>query len=291
MGKDGFRKGLDLYFERYDGQAVTCEDFLAAMADANGKDLSSIMKWYGQAGTPNLTITPEYDEQNKIFRLHVHQETLPTAKQPNKIPVLIPIRMALFDTSGKELELKLKNNTKSSGIETVLEFDEAEKTYEFENIHEKPFLSALRDFSAPVRMTIVDQTMEDLVFLFGHDTDPFNRWESGQILCKRIIFDNYHIAMNIGSDKYYDQMNEFVSIPDKLYDSFRKVLLDENLDGNLKSMALSLPSPSELIGDIKEADPIVLTSIIGHISKQIAIQLKDDFEKVMRDNQAKSSTN
>lgn len=279
---------MDLYFKRHDGQAVTCEDFLAAMADANNKDLSSIKTWYFQAGTPVLTIKPEYDSNSKIYKINVHQMTPPTPNQTDKLPVLIPIKMGLLDKSGKEMELKLKGNNNKLGTETVLEFDKTEHTYEFEDVYEKPVLSALRNFSAPVKMTIVDQTMEDLIFLVGHDTDPFNKWEANQILCKKIIMENYEKAISMG-DEYLDKMDEFIEIPESLFESFRKVLLDEKLDGKFKSLALSLPSPSEFIVDIKEADPLVLTHINGFLTKKIAINLRDDFDKVMRENDAPPS--
>lgn len=287
MGKDGFRKGMDLYFERHDGQAVTCEEFLNAMADANNKDLSSILTWYGQAGTPALTIRPEYDAGAKIYRMHVHQETPPTPKQSEKLPVMIPIKMALFDKSGKEMELK--NSETSFGKEAVLEFDLKDKIYEFEGIYEKPVLSALRDYSAPVKMTIEGQTIDDLIFLVGNDTDPFNKWEANQIICKKIIIDNYKKALSVGENDYYDKMKDFVEIPEMLFESFRKVLLDENLDGLFKREALSLPSPSELFLDIKEVDPLILTHIIRFIVVQIALRLADDFEKVLRQNDIDSS--
>lgn len=253
------------------------------MSDANKKDLLTLYRWYGQAGTPNLTIKTKYDEKSKTFTMFLHQETAPTPKQIEKLPVLIPIKMALIDKNGNEIELLLKNGEKSLGYETVIEFDDYDFVYEFVNVHEKPVLSALRNFSAPVKMEIVDQTLDDLIFLFANDKDPFNKWDSGQKLCKRIIFDIYENAKQYG-ENYLDYIDNITDIPPTLYESFRKVLNDKSLDCHFIALALMIPTPSQLIGDIKNADPLLLYHICNNVSKKIACHLSDDFYRVMKEN-------
>ena len=166
---------MDLYFQRYDGKAVTCDDFLATMAKANDKDLSSLQKWYGQAGTPEVKITTAYDDGSKTYTLTAKQHTPPTAGQATKVPVLIPLKLGLLGPDGKDMPLKLKGSSAKPVTEIVLEFDKEEETYVFEDISSNPVPSILRSFSAPVKMEVVGQTEEDLIFLFANDTDEFSR--------------------------------------------------------------------------------------------------------------------
>lgn len=175
LGNDGFRKGLDLYFELFDGKAVTCDDFLYAMSEANNKDLSSLHKWYGQAGTPEVNIKTEYNPEEKTYALTASQRTPPTPGQIEKVPVLIPLKMGLLGPDGKEIPLKLSGSDADPVNEIVLEFDKAEETYVFMDVSVNPVPSILRSFSAPVKLEIEGQTDEDLVFLFANDNDEFNR--------------------------------------------------------------------------------------------------------------------
>ena len=182
LGDVGFRKGMDLYFERCDGKAARCEDLRDAMSAANGdKDLSTLFRWYDQAGTPNVKIKTTYNETDHTYTLHATQQTPPTDKQPEKIPVLIPLQMALLGKDGKEMPLKLRADPVTQVdqadpvTEIVLEFDTAEATYVFEDVPSKPVLSILRSFSAPVKLEIEGQTEEDLRFLVKNDSDGFNR--------------------------------------------------------------------------------------------------------------------
>jgi len=166
---------MDLYFQLYDGKAVTCDDFLNAMSKANNKDLSSLQRWYGQSGTPVVTVTPTYDESSKTYTINVKQKTPPTPDQAEKVAVLIPLKLGLLGPDGKDMALKLRGSSGSPVTEMVLEFDTEEETYVFEDVEVKPVLSILRDFSAPVKLDVVGQTEDDLVFLFANDSDPFNR--------------------------------------------------------------------------------------------------------------------
>lgn len=173
LGKDGFRKGMDLYFERHDGQAVTCDDFMAAMSDANGKDLSSLYLWYSQAGTPTLTIEYSYDSSTGSFIITLSQ-TFPPSSGP-VLPCLIPCRTALFGPDGSHLPLFLDGVP--VGNECVLELDQWAKSFCFTKVPLQPVPSFLRGFSAPVNCVIVGQSNADLQFLLSHDTDGFNRNE------------------------------------------------------------------------------------------------------------------
>lgn len=134
LGKAGFRKGMDLYFQRHDGQAVTCDDFLAAMADANGEDFSDLATWYGQAGTPSLTVSTNHNAGEGTFTVRFTQSTPPTAGQPHKQPVLIPVRVALLGPDGAALPLKLRGGSGELGVETVLRVTQAEQEFVFEDV-------------------------------------------------------------------------------------------------------------------------------------------------------------
>ena len=182
LGDVGFRKGMDRYFENCDGKAARCEDLRDAMSAANGdKDLSTLFRWYDQAGTPNVKIKTTYNETDHTYTLRATQETPPTPRQKEKVPVLIPLQMALLGEDGKEMSLKLRVDQATPPAdpvitEIVLEFDTAEATYVFEDVPSKPVLSILRSFSAPVKLEIEGQTDKDLRFLVKNDSDGFNRW-------------------------------------------------------------------------------------------------------------------
>lgn len=193
LGKQGFRKGMDLYFQRHDGQAVTCDDFLAAMADANGEDLSALARWYSQAGTPALDVQQHHDAAAGTLTLRFSQRTPPTPGQADKQPVLIPVRTALLGADGALLPLRIGGQ--ALGTETVLRVTHAEQEFVFEGVGAaRPVPSLLRNFSAPVRMTVGGQTDADLLFILAHDTDAFNRYEAGQVLAKKLLLSLYASA-------------------------------------------------------------------------------------------------
>ncbi|MBY0428417.1 MAG: aminopeptidase N, partial [Alphaproteobacteria bacterium] len=184
FGRDGFRKGCDLYFDRHDGQAVTCDDFAAAIFDANPErakviDINHFKLWYSQAGTPRVTATTSYDEAAKTFKLTLKQTVPPTPRQPDKKPMLIPVLIGLLDSKRSEMPLKFAGSANAPTKQKLLMLKQAEQSFVFENITEKPVPSILRDFSAPV---ILEYTYSDdeLAFLAAHDTNPFNRWDALQ---------------------------------------------------------------------------------------------------------------
>ncbi len=174
IGEAAFRKGMDLYFERYDGQAVTIEEFVKSMEDASGMDLKQFRLWYSQAGTPVLDVTDHYDAEKKTYTLKIKQSCPPTPQQPDKKPFHIPVKMGLLDASGKEL------------MHDLLHIKQPEQEFQFTNINSKPIPSLLRGFSAPVKLNY-DYSDSALQLLFKHDTDLFNRWEAGQRYTTKLI--------------------------------------------------------------------------------------------------------
>src|SRR5450830_973 len=176
VGRDGFRKGMDLYFERHDGQAVTCDDFRAAMADASGRDLSQFERWYSQAGTPVVKAETAYDAKAGSYTITLSQSCPATPGQATKLPFHIPVAVGLLGADGRDMKLG------SNGATTaVLELTEQKQTFTFNGLKELPTPSLLRDFSAPVVLEY-DYTDEHLLHLFSHDSDAVNRWEAGQRL-------------------------------------------------------------------------------------------------------------
>jgi len=181
LGPDGFRKGMDAYFERHDGSAATIEDFLGALGDANGTDLSAYLAWYGQAGTPRLTAEARFDPAQRRYRLTLRQRTPASAGQTDKQPLPIPVRLSLFDQDGQAVALRLEGETAAVGTERTVVLDAAEQTFVFEDLDAAPVPSLLRGFSAPVILEC-DYAPDELAVLLRHDPDGFNRWEAGQQL-------------------------------------------------------------------------------------------------------------
>ena len=175
LGAEGFRKGSDLYFERHDGQAVTCEDFVNAMEAANSVDLSQFRRWYAQAGTPVLMVQEAYDPSAQTLTLTLSQHCPPTPGQAVKEPLHIPVTVGLINRDGSE-----------ATDQVILQLTQAEQSFVFEHLKERPVTSILRGFSAPVKL-VMARSLEELAFLLSHDSDTFNRWEAGQQLAGQII--------------------------------------------------------------------------------------------------------
>ena len=241
LGKDGFRKGMDLYFKRHDGQAVTCDDFLAAMADANGKDLTQFKNWYSQAGTPRVKVQEHYDAAKKQYQLTLTQSCAPSPGQPEKKPFHIPLKMRLITKANDQAE-------------QLLELTQETQTWTFDNIEERPVLSINRNFSAPINLDF-EQSEADLLTLFSSDDDAFNRWEAGQKLAMQMILNN--------------------RLPDeKLIEAYRNILLDPNLDPAFKDLALTLPAESYLYEQCTSVDPQKIFAARRAFRKEIAKQLQ-----------------
>jgi aminopeptidase N len=186
LGRDGFRRGLDLYFSRHDGNAVTIEDFLAALGDANGCDLSAWLRWYEQAGTPLVTVRGRYDARGRRYEITLAQRTPPTPNQPRKHALPIPVAVQLFGADGKPLRVRLDGEATASDSERVLTLSGDEATFRFVDVGEAPVVSLLRGYSAPVRL---EQSDDDatLAHLARHDTDGFNRWFAADTLARRLF--------------------------------------------------------------------------------------------------------
>lgn len=287
LGKDGFRKGMDLYFQRHDGCAVTCDDFLAAMADANGEDLSDLSKWYGQAGTPVVKAKGTYDAANNTYTLSLSQSCPATPGQDTKLPVLVPIRVALLGPDGKPVALRLRGSDGNAENEVVLRLRDGSQDFVFEGVATEPVPSLLRGFSAPVKLEIENQTDENLEFILANDTDPFNRWEAGQILGRKLVLDLYDAAIKAaGQDpaSVAKAARDAGGVSNSLVEAFRSLLNARDLDGQYRAYAIGLPSTSELVGAIPQADPVVLHHIRSFIVKEIAQRLRPDLEAAIAEN-------
>ncbi|KAJ9514038.1 hypothetical protein QJQ45_021130 [Haematococcus lacustris] len=294
LGKEGFRKGMDLYFKRHDGHAVTCDDFLAAMADANGADLSALGRWYGQAGTPRVEVTPVFEAGPQTLTLRVKQSTPPTPGQPDKQPVLIPLAVGLLGPDGHDLPLHLRGApspavASAEGHTAVLRLEEAEQEFVFEHVASEPVVSVLRGFSAPVKVTVHGQTDEHLTFLFAHDTDPFNRWESGQRLSRKLLLQLYSAAQaaNASSEdrqRLHGALAEAGGVPEALSAAFKALLTDKDLDGSFKAMAVSLPGGTELLDAIPDADPTLIHEVRHYVVCQLAARMRPELEAVVKEN-------
>src|SRR3984957_8786348 len=186
LGADGFRKGMDLYFERHDGEAATVEEFVQCFADVSRRDFSQFMRWYSQAGTPEVVVTPQYDARAKAYRLDVAQKIPPTPNQPRKEPMVIPLALGLVGKNGADLPLTVDGSPLQRG---VLELTRPSQSFVFTGVEERPVPSFNRGFSAPIKLSLPIES-EDLRFLAAHDSDPFNRWQAAQTLAMSLLKQN-----------------------------------------------------------------------------------------------------
>ncbi|WP_207884337.1 aminopeptidase N [Pseudomonas sp. 30_B] len=247
LGADGFRKGTDLYFERHDGQAVTCDDFVKAMEDANGVDLTQFKRWYSQSGTPRLAVEERFDAAAQSYTLTFRQSCPATPGQSEKQPFVIPVQMGLIDKLGNALPLRLQGEEHAHGSDRVLQVTEAEQSFTFVGLAEKPLPSLLRGFSAPVKLSF-PYDRDQLMFLMQHDEDGFNRWEAGQQLSVQVLQEL------IGQH----QRGEQLVLDQRLITAFRTLLLDTGLDQAMVAEMLSLPSEAYLteISEVADVEAI-----------------------------------
>ncbi|MGF6481676.1 aminopeptidase N [Paraburkholderia sp. JPY419] len=273
FGRDGFRKGMDLYFKRHDGQAVTCDDFRHALADANGRDLAQFERWYSQAGTPRVSVRARYDAAQQRYSVTLRQgygDAVPAARETQKGPLLIPFAIGLIGKDGRDLPLQLDGEAKASESTTrVLEFAQTEQTFTFVNVGQEPLPSLLRNFSAPV-IVEYDYTAEQLAFLLAHDSDPFNRWEAGQRLATRELLALAGRAAT-GAALQFD---------DSVVAAFARVLTDETLSPAFRELALMLPSEAYLAEQMAESNPAAVHAARQFVRKRLANALRDDWLKV-----------
>lgn len=266
LGPETFRRGTDLYFDRFDGQAVTCEDFLQCMAEVSGRDLSVFERWYSQAGTPVLEVRGDYDAATGRYGLTVRQSCPPTPGQPDKLPFHIPLRMALLGEAGA---LRLVQEgvppdpDSEDNTELVLEITEAEQRFVFLEVGEEPVPSLLRGFSAPVRLDF-PYTRDQLAFLFQRDGDGFSRWEAGhQLAC--LALEDLVAAWQSG---------DALELEPRLLDTWALLLAEEGLDPALTALMLELPSESYLAERSPPADVAAIHAARGFARQRLATVLE-----------------
>jgi aminopeptidase N len=243
VGEGAFQRGMRLYFERHDGQAVTCEDFVAAMEAASGRDLAQFRRWYSQAGTPRLTVEGSYDPRARTYSLSVAQSTPPTPGQGEKQPLHIPLAMALLDDTGREVALQLEGEAAPVGTSRVLELERARERFTFIGLDAPPTPSLLRGFSAPVVLQS-DADGARLRFLMAHDGDPFVRWESGQ---------SYALQLMLQLIERH-RAGDALVLDDGLAEAFAATLEDDRLEPAFVAQALSLPSEGYVGQQMAEID-------------------------------------
>jgi aminopeptidase N len=241
VGRDGFRRGMDLYFERHDGHAATVEDFIACFADANGANLTQFMCWYSQAGTPELAVTGTFDRKAKTFRLDVAQTVPATPGQPVKEPMTIPLALGLVGPNGHDLPLVLADGTAlERGVLTIAKPVES---FTFTAIGERPALSLNRGFAAPIKVS-VNAGADDLKFLAAHDPDPFNRWQAVQSLASRLLIEAATGRAGAAPAEA------------GLFDALAAILADKTLESAFVAQALGMPSEADIARDIgRNVDP------------------------------------
>ncbi|MGI4982976.1 MAG: aminopeptidase N [Janthinobacterium lividum] len=276
LGREGFRAGMDLYFRRHDGQAVTCDDFRAAMADANRRDLSQFERWYSQAGTPRVAASSVYDAQAQRYELTLTQSypdnpALKTAKDP----LLIPFTVGLVGPDGADLPLRVAGEDAASApvFSRVFELTDTRTTLRFVDVPVEPIPSLLRDFSAPV---VVEYAYTDaqLAFLLAHDSDPFNRWEAGQRLATRALLAAARAAAR-GETPVFDAA---------VVDAYGLVLRDHTLAPAFRELVLTLPSEAYLIEQLDVADPAAVHRARQALRRQLAGALRADWLAVYQAN-------
>lgn len=255
IGKENFFKAMNLYFTRHDGQAVTTDDFVQCMQDASGKELTQFKRWYNQAGTPKLTILSEYNEKTKVFTLYVKQSCPPTPGQAIKEPFHLPLSMGLIGSACADL---LEGDT-------VLEITEEEQVFEFDHIPEKPVVSLLRDFSAPVKINY-PYTEDELLCLWQCDSDPFARAQAGQDYFTRLILKNEQ------------------KLPEKAVAAFKKTLETQHEDQRFQSRLLVLPSINHLVQQTEKADVRELATQRHFLRHELGLRLVDVLKKTYTEN-------
>ncbi|MGE0564688.1 MAG: aminopeptidase N [Pseudolabrys sp.] len=246
IGPEKFRAGMDLYFERHDGEAATIEQFVRCFADVSGKDFGPFMRWYNQAGTPTVSAKGRHDNAAKTYTLKLTQQVPATPGQPNKQPMVIPLSLGLVGKDGRDLPLRRADN---GAIEqNVALLTEAAQTIVFGDIAERPVLSINRGFSAPITLT-TDLTDDDLAELAAHDSDEFNRWQSLQTLATQQLIAGV-AALRAGSAPGTDE---------KLLTALSNLLTDDRLEPAFVALALTLPSESDIAREIgKDIDPLAI---------------------------------
>jgi aminopeptidase N len=266
LGAALFRKGMDRYFERHDGEAATVEQFVQCFADVSGRDLSQFMRWYAQAGTPEVLVTPHYDAQAQTYRLDLVQKIPPTPGQPHKEPMTIPLALGLVGKSGADLPLLLDGRPLERG---VLELTQPSQSFVFTSIAERPIPSLNRGFSAPIKLSL-PLVPDELRFLAAHDSDPFNRWQAVQTLAMAQLVGNV-AALRAGAPPRRD---------DGLMDALGAILADQKLEPAFIALTLVPPSEADIAREIgRDVDPDAVLAARRHLRAAIG----EDHSAVLAD--------
>ncbi len=265
IGAQAFRKGMDLYFQRHDGQAVTCDEFAQAMQDASGVDLTRFRRWYDQAGTPELTIDADYDAASARYSLTVEQSCAPTPGQSEKLSLHIPIALGLVGPDGKDLPLRLEGEAHAGETTRVLSVTEARTTFTFVDVPARPVPSIARGFSAPVKIRF-PYSADDLAHLIAYDSDSFNRWEAGQRLATDLMLHNVG-EVQAGRDP---------RVPESFVAAFGRVLADAPQDPAFAAEALALPSEGFLGEQMSIVDPDAIHRVRVDLRRQLASALRSE---------------
>ncbi|MBA2709155.1 MAG: aminopeptidase N [Tatlockia sp.] len=248
LGKEGFRRGMDLYFERHDGHAVTIDDFVAAMEDANQVDFKQLKLWYSQAGTPEVQVSSSFEDDK--LTLTMTQSCRPTAETIMKKPFHIPIRVALFSQEGQSLTVE----------NDILELKETQQSFSFTGLKSKPIVSLLGDFSAPIKLNF-DQSEEDLLALLSFEKNGFAKWDASQ----RLVLNCLKFYLNHSTEQW--------QIPPKLVDAFRQVLEDESLDQALRADLLTPPGFEDLASTLDFVDVDAVENVRDFFRAELGKQL------------------
>ncbi|MBC8067315.1 MAG: aminopeptidase N, partial [Deltaproteobacteria bacterium] len=273
LGADGFRRGMDLYFERHDGQAVTCDDFRLAMADANGADLEQFGLWYAQAGTPVVDVETSYDASARRYALVLRQRAPANVDATRWQPLHLPIAVGLLGADGRDLPLVVAEGPMQVRETTALvELRGAEARCVFADVEAPPVPSLLRNFSAPVKLRY-DRSIDELAFIMAHDADAFSRWDAGQTLAEAIIAALVQQRID-GRTPSFDE--RFVA-------AFGRVVVDDGLDGSLRALMMGLPDERVLAqhADVVDIDGIHESRqlVLARLGSAHAVQLRELYER------------
>jgi len=266
---DRFRKGMDLYFARHDGQAATVDDFVTAMADAGEVDLEPIHRWYSQSGTPRIEATGEFDHTTGIFALRIRQSCPPTAGQADKKPFLIPVSMGLLDRNGTQLPVTLVGEQEPGPTTRVLLLQTEEELFRFSGLSSAPVPALLRNFSAPVKLDY-PYSKDDYAVLMAHEPDPFCRWEAGQSLTAQLLL---RLVEDLQNQREPTINPDFVDV-------FRTLLTGTIQDRAFLAEVLTPPSEKYLGELVAVIDPGATHTARQFLMRTLAAELRDDFLKL-----------
>ncbi|MBI1905081.1 MAG: aminopeptidase N [Rhodocyclales bacterium] len=267
LGREGFRNGMDLYFSYHDGQAVTCDEFVECMAEANGRDLDQFMHWYSQAGTPVVGASGKWVGSAGMYALTLTQHLPRVAGQGDGLPPLvIPVALGLLGRDGADLPLRLEGEAHAGATTRVLELTGAEQTFHFVDLQHEPVPSLLRGYSAPV---ILDYDEDDarLAFRMAHDSDAFNRWDAGQRYGERVM-----LALAAALER-----GQAAQLPGDYIEAFRRMLTDATLDPAFRAQAAALPSEIYLLERMRPADPRLLRRAVVCAHEVLGARLAEDW--------------